>query len=183
MHARVVDVIRPSREARATLRSVREDDLPFLFELRRDSALQAQLLTVTDGIDESSLRNWIARRCNEPGGAFLVIVEAATEAAVGYTQLSHVHRRNRTAYGGIVLAGGARGRGLGRAALAELATFARATLGLRKLLAEIRNDNAASLRLHLSLAYRQVGVLERHFTDASGQTHDVLLVERLLDRV
>lgn len=183
MRARVVDTLQSvPRESHAILREVREDDLDLLFAFRRDSALQAQLLTVPDGLDELALHGWIARRRNEPEGAFLMIEDATNGEAVGYAQVTHVHRNNRTAFGGIVVAAGARGRGLGRAALRELAEFAKAKLGLRKLLAEIRSDNAASHRLHLSLGYRLVGTLERHFTDGSGQTHDVLLVERLLDK-
>lgn len=168
------------RAARVNLREVREGDFAFLVALRRDSALQAQLLTVPDSVEPAALMSWIERRRAEPGGAFLVVEDAATGEARGYVQITNVHRKNGTAYGGIVLAADARGQGYGREALAALLEFAKTELGLRKLLAEIRKDNIASTHLHLALGYREAGLLERHFVDMQGEPHDVVLVERLL---
>ncbi len=169
-----------SDQARVTFREVRDEDLPLLFELRRDLPLQSLLLTVPDALDDASLRAWVARRREDPGGMFRMIVDTAAGEAIGYTQVSQVHRKNRTGYGGISLAGKARGRGLGQATLRELVRVAREELGLIKLLSEVRVDNFAALRLNLSVGYRVVGTLEAHFTDSLGDTHDVLLLERKL---
>jgi L-amino acid N-acyltransferase len=168
-------------EASVRLRPVVDGDRPLLFSLRRDSALQSLLLTVADATDDAALDDWIERRRSETGAAFLVIEDQTSGKAVGYVQIAQVHRRNATGYGGLVLAEGTRGLGFGRAALAELALHASRGLGLRKLMAEIDIDNAASVGLHLSLGYREVGLLEAHFTDANGMTRDVLLFERRLE--
>ncbi|MBB3136074.1 RimJ/RimL family protein N-acetyltransferase [Rhizobium pisi] len=168
------------RQALVRLRPVADCDRPLLFSLRRDNALQSLLLTVPDATDDAALDAWIERRRTETGGAFLVIEDQNSGKAEGYVQITQVHRRNATGYGGIVLAEGARGLGLGRAALAELARHASRVLGLRKLMAEIDIDNAASIGLHLSLGYREVGLLEAHFADANGMTRDVMLFERRL---
>jgi len=165
---------------RVAFRDVVEDDLPLLFELRRDLSLQSLLLTVPDALDDASLQAWVARRRQDPGGLFRMIIDTAANEAVGYTQVSQVHRKNRTGYGGISLAAKARGRGLGQATLRELVRTACEELGLIKLLSEVRVDNFAALRLNLSVGYRIVGTLEDHFTDSFGETHDALLLERKL---
>ena len=165
---------------KVVFREVNEADLPILFELRRDVPLQALLLTVPNALDEAALRAWIARRQGDPGGFFRVIQDVALGDVVGYVQVSQVHRLNRTGYGGISLASTARGRGLGQATLRLLIETAREELGLIKLLSEVRVDNFPALRLNLSVGYRIVGTLEKHFTDLEGRVHDVLLLERLL---
>lgn len=175
--------ITTSPKAKAHLRALDAGDLPLLFALRRDRELQSLLLTVPDGTTDADLRAWVERRKSQPGEAFLAIEDVARRKAVGYVQVTQVHRKNATGYGGIVLAADARGQGLGRLALQQLLAFSRTQLGLRKLLAEIRPDNLPSLKLHLALGYRTVGTLERHFADADGRQHDVVLLERLLDEV
>jgi len=178
MHAPV----KPARPA-VVFRDVRDDDLPLLFGLRRDLALQSLLLTVPDAIDDASLREWIARRQQDPGGMFRVVEEVSTGQAIGYAQISQVHRRNRVGYAGIALVAEVRGRGLGQATLAKLIRVSREELGLVKLLSEVRIDNFAALRYNLLLGFRIVGTLRTHFTDSEGVQYDVLFLERLLDDV
>lgn len=164
-------------------RDIVEEHLPQLFELRRDLSLQALLLTIPDGLDEASLHAWVGRRQAETGGMFRMIVDTASEEALGFIQVNSVHRKNRTGYGGICLAAKARNRGLGQAALRELIKVAGNELGLIKLLSEVRIDNFAALRTHLSVGYRLVGTLENHFTDSDSKSYNVFLLERLLGRV
>lgn len=172
-----------ARNGSVHLRAPSTGDHPLLFALRRDQDLQSLLLTVPDGTTDADVEAWVERKQSQAGEAFLAIEDAATGTAVGYVQVTQVHRKNRTGYGGIVLAAGARGRGLGRAALQQLTAFAKVEFGLRKLLAEIRKDNLPSMNLHLALGYRVVGTLEKHFADVDDQQHDVVLLERLLDDV
>lgn len=162
-------------------RDVRDDDRPMLFELRRDPALQALLLTVPEATDDASLHSWIERRQNDAGGMFRIAEDSANGDAIGYVQIGHVHRRNRVGYAGVCLAASARGRGLGQATLTHLIDVARDELGLVKLLSEVRADNFAALRYNLLLGFRIVGTLRKHFVDGAGNAHDVLVLERLLD--
>ncbi|MEH7879273.1 GNAT family protein [Rhizobium laguerreae] len=163
-----------------TFRDIAEEHLPQLFEMRRDLSLQALLLTIPDGLDETTLRAWVARRKAEIGGMFRIIVDTACGEAVGFIQVNSVHRKNRTGYGGICLAAKARNKGLGQAALRELIKVAGNELGLIKLLSEVRADNLAALRAHLSVGYRLVGTLENHFTDSKGKLYNVFLLECVL---
>ncbi|RUM27309.1 N-acetyltransferase [Rhizobium vallis] len=163
-----------------TFTDIVEEHLPQLFELRRDLSLQALLLTIPDGLDEATLRAWVERRKAETGGMFRMIIDPASGEALGFIQVNSVHRKNRTGYGGICLAAKARNRGLGQAALRELIKVADDELGLIKLLSEVRADNFAALRAHLSVGYRLVGTLENHFTDGKGKAYNVFLLERRL---
>ncbi|BAF88836.1 GNAT family N-acetyltransferase [Azorhizobium caulinodans] len=151
-------------------------DFAVLAQMRRDSRLQNMLLSVPERTDDDAVREWIARRSSAPGGLFRVIAET-DGAAVGFIQISRVDEPPK-AYGGIALAEGYRGRGVGAVALSALLMIAREELGLISLLAEIRTDNPSSIRLHERFGYRRVGVMDEHFLGTDGQRHDVLLMQR-----
>jgi L-amino acid N-acyltransferase YncA len=87
---------------------------------------------------------------------------------------------SRAAYRGVgeesvYVAEKARGRGVGRALLAALVESARAG-GLWTLQAGIFTENAASLALHRSVGFREVGVRER-IGQLDGAWRDVVLLE------
>ncbi|MFK3965655.1 GNAT family N-acetyltransferase [Ensifer adhaerens] len=160
-----------------SLRSPTTDDFGTLAEMRRDRELQAMLLVVPETTDDEAIAAWIQRRSEDPGGAFKVIVNNTDETALGFVQVSQVHRRNRYGFGGIALLPGARGRGAGRAAMNELLVLAGGELGLEKLLLEVRADNTVALRLYLSMGFQIVGNMKEHFRAESGRRYDVLLLE------
>jgi L-amino acid N-acyltransferase YncA len=87
---------------------------------------------------------------------------------------------NRPVYAGVVeesvyVTDRARGRGVGRALLVELIASARAG-GLWTLQAGVFPENEASLALHRSLGFRDVGVRER-IGRLGGEWRDVVLLE------
>lgn len=162
-----------------SIRPVIEADFEVLAEIRRDTEMQGLLMAIPDATDDDAIRDWISRRSGEAGGAFRVLVETSTNKALGYIQISGIHRRNRTGYGGIAVSKRAALPGLGRVAMQYLVTMAREELGLAKLLAEIRQDNVTAIQLNTLFGYRIVGTLEQHF-QGPEQTYDVVLLERLL---
>ena len=160
-----------------TLRAPTQGDFSILAEMRRDRDLQAMLLVVPDRADDEAVAEWIARRSSEPNGLFKVI-DDENGKAIGFVQISQVHRRNRTGYAGIALLPLARGRGFGVAAMKRLLSDARTDLGLEKILLEVRSDNLKALKIYLALGFRIVGVMRSQFRAASGEAHDVSLLER-----
>ena len=91
--------------------------------------------------------------------------------------------RNRPAYAGVAehsvyVARGARGAGIGRAALDGLCR-AYAERGFWKLVSRIFPENAASLALHERCGFRVVGIYRRHGR-LDGEWRDCIIVERLL---
>ena len=98
---------------------------------------------------------------------------------VGWAALSPYSRR--AAYAGVAevsvyVAGGARGRGVGRTLLAALVESAEAG-GIWTLQAAIFPENRASLALHEAAGFRVVGVRDR-LGRLGGAWRDVVLVER-----
>ena len=105
-------------------------------------------------------------------------------AVVGWAALSRIS--DRCAYGGVAevsvyVADAARGRGVGRALLAELVK-ASEEAGLWTLQAGIFPENAASLAIHHGCGFRTVGIREK-LGKMRGTWRDVALLERRSPRV
>jgi L-amino acid N-acyltransferase YncA len=79
---------------------------------------------------------------------------------------------------GVYVAVEARGRGVGKALLEALAEAAEAA-GYHKLTSRVFTTNAASLALHRSAGFTEVGIQRRHGR-LDGEWKDTVLVERLL---
>jgi RimJ/RimL family protein N-acetyltransferase len=160
-----------------SLRPPRDSDNDVLTALRRDTALWHTLLAYPPSEPPSTadVREWIARRATEPGGCFLVVADDE-DHPVGFVQVMEVHRRGRLGKIGIALVADARRKGLGGAALAQLLAYARDTLGLRKLLLEVRADNSAAIGLFGAAGFERVGVMRAHYGEG-GDFHDVALME------
>ena len=100
-------------------------------------------------------------------------------AVLGWAALSPVSER--CIYGGVAevsvyVAEVARGKGLGKALLNELAGRSEAA-GIWTLQAGLLPENQASVALHRSCGFRKVGI-RRHLGKFGGQWRDVLLMER-----
>ena len=103
----------------------------------------------------------------------------ATGPILGWTALTaYSGRRVYTgvAWESVYVSANARGRGVGRALLVALFPAAEAA-GMWTLLAGVLVDNAASLALHVSVGFRQVGIHHRLGQDATGRWRDMALLE------
>jgi RimJ/RimL family protein N-acetyltransferase len=160
------------------LRAPRLGDHAVLRALRLDVALQHLLLASPPEGGDGDVAGWLGRRA---AAGFLWTVADAADGCAGFAQIADIHRRSRHGRLGLCLAPEARGRGLGRAALRALCVQAAGPLGLRKLLCEVRADNAPALTLYAAEGFRTVGVLEAHYDDGR-RCHDVALLERLFGR-
>jgi RimJ/RimL family protein N-acetyltransferase len=168
-------------EAFIVLRQPLDTDFDVLADIRRDPAIQDMLMAIPDATDDQAVRSWIERRHND--GAFRIVADATTQEALGFVQISQIHRRNRHGYGGLALLNRARGHGRGYATVALLTRLACEELALAKLLLEVREDNLVALKVYHAAGFRVVGTLEDHFRDRDGNAHHVLLLERLLAEV
>jgi phosphinothricin acetyltransferase len=106
------------------------------------------------------------------------------ETIVGWTALTPVSRR--AVYSGVAelsifVAAAWRGRGVGKALLSALVS-ASEEVGIWTLQAGIIAGNAASIALHRSCGFREVGIRER-LGRLDGMWHDVVLMERRSSRV
>jgi L-amino acid N-acyltransferase YncA len=111
---------------------------------------------------------------------FLVAVDREG-GVVGFARVSPYS--SRAAYAGVgehavYVDAAARGRGIGRLLLGELAAAAERQ-GLYKLTSRIFTTNAASLAAHRAAGFYEVGIQPRHGR-LDGEWKDCVLVERLL---
>lgn len=155
-------------------------DFAALAEIRRDRRMQAMLMAIPERTDDEAVAEWIERRIKEPNGMFRAIAPGDQQEAVGFIQIGQVHVRNRYGYGAVAVSGRCGIPGMALLAMRELMRFARDELGLAKLMAEIRADNVAAIRMNVRMGYKIIGTLEEHFLDHEYDRHDVLLLEKLL---
>jgi L-amino acid N-acyltransferase YncA len=106
----------------------------------------------------NSWEEWAGKKVNE---CSLVACEDAT--IIGWAAVSPFSKR--AVYAGVVenslyVAASARGKGVGSALLEELIRVTEAR-GIWSIQSRIFPENTASLRLHLSHGFREVGILEK----------------------
>ena len=162
------------------LRPWRDTDVPFLMRMRNDVSLQAQLLARARGSDEAQVRRWLLNRTALPGRLFLVIADTATDAPLGFLQVSDLDAVNRRGELGIGLAPEAQGAGHGVRALTLLLDHLRSTRGLQKMSLRVDSDNARAIRCYERSGFERCGLLRRH-VNIEGAWRDVVLMERLLE--
>jgi phosphinothricin acetyltransferase len=99
---------------------------------------------------------------------------------LGWTALTAYSSRRvyaGVAWESVYVAATARGQGVGRALLEALIPATEAA-GLWTLLAGVMSDNAASIALHRTVGFREVGIQRALGQDAAGRWRDVILFER-----
>jgi len=127
---------------------------------------------------EQQQREWFESH----GERHPVVVARHEGLVVGWASLSEFSDRpayENTVEDSVYVAAGWRGRGIGRRLLARLVELA-AELGHHSIVSRIADHSAASIALHRSVGFREVGVLHevgRKF----GRWVDVTVMELVLD--
>ncbi len=164
------------------LRLARPGDLRAIADIYNHEVLHATSTFDTEPVTVAERGRWLAD--HEPARhPVIVAAEDPGAAVVAFASLSAWSRRRayaRTAEVSVYVHRRARGRGLGRALLADLIDRARAA-GHAVLLARICSEGQASLRLHESLGFVPVGTMHR-VGEKFGRVLDVELCELLLER-
>ena len=159
------------------LRPAAAGDAAALSVLRADRLLQHLLMANPDPVPPTDpvaeAQAWIDRRT--VAGFFRVIDSG--NGAEGFVQISDIHHKNRLGWLGIALLPGARGMGLGARALAAAEQAATTELGLRKLLLQVRADNATALALYDRSGWRRAGLLTAQYDDGAA-LHDAVICEK-----
>jgi phosphinothricin acetyltransferase len=127
----------------------------------------------------ASWEEWKGKKINECS-----LAAREDDRIVGWAAVCPFSKR--AVYAGVVenslyVAASSRGKGIGTALLDELIRVTESH-GIWSIQSRIFPENTASLRLHLSRGFRQVGILEKigqmEFGPNKGQWRDVIFVER-----
>jgi phosphinothricin acetyltransferase len=157
------------------IRAATPADAEAIAALYNQGIAERQATFETRPRDSEEIAAWF-----EPDLPFLVAEDDAGRV-VGFARVSPYS--DRCVYEGVGEHGvyvdvGARGRGIGRLLLDELAREAERR-GMYKLTSRIFTTNGASLATHRAAGFEEVGVQRRHGR-LDGEWKDCVLVERLL---
>ena len=175
-----------ARAGRVELRAAHEADLDQIAAIWNHEVLGTDATTDTEPRDAAAQREWFARHTDRYPVVVATLVPDAAGCAgevVAYGSLSPYRPKPafaRTAEDSVYVAHGHRGIGLGGLILDELICRGRA-LEHHSIVARITAKNTASLRLHARHGFREVGI-ERESAFKLGRWHDVVIMQRRLDR-
>ena len=102
------------------------------------------------------------------------------DVVVGVVDLFNYDAADMRAEVGVFIKETERGKGYGRAALAELLKYCKETLLLHQVVCDVAIDNNASLRMFESLGFSPCGTLKEWTATPHGWT-DAVRMQRLLD--
>jgi [ribosomal protein S5]-alanine N-acetyltransferase len=160
--ARKLELAEPLTGGRVTLRWLRaEDAAPFAQAFTDDPDL-GRLIGVEQDPDEAGIREQIAgqqERAAQGRGIQLAIADAQSDALWGEIILHSFDWRNRRAEVGFWVVPGARGRGVGSAAVALAISWAFETYDLLRMEMTTTPENPAVPALARRLGFTQEGVL------------------------
>ena len=158
------------------LRSWQETDVPALMALRNDATLQAKLLSIALGSDESQVRSWLEKRTTGKENAFFVIVDTLNDSTIGYIQFTNIDYINQNAELGICINSSAQGKGKGTESI-KLALSGYCVINhIYKVGLRVRCDNDNAIRCYERIGFERCGLLKKHII-IDTQWHDVVLME------
>lgn len=153
---------------RVVLRSLAEEDVPFLVELATDP----EVVRWWDVVEASYLREKI-----ELGKKFVILVDGEIAGMIEfYEELEPDFR-----HAGMDLFLGARfqGRGLGVDVARTMARYLIDERGHHRLIIDPAADNERAIRCYEKIGFRRVGVMREYWLDPDGVQRDGVLLDLL----
>jgi phosphinothricin acetyltransferase len=140
------------------IRPAVDADLDAILAIHNDAIANSTAIWTDDVVDRSEREDWLAARtaADDP-----VLVAIEGDELAGYATYARWRAKfgyRHTVEDSVYIAAPFQGRGVGRALLVELVERARAA-GHHVMLADIESGNAASIGLHQSLGFVEVGRL------------------------
>jgi L-amino acid N-acyltransferase len=165
--------------AAPAVRAATEADLPGIFAIYDQEVLHGTATFDTTPKTPAERLAWFR---DDGNGRYPILVADAGGRVAGWARL--YAWSSRCAYAGaaengVYVHAEHRGRGVGRALLAELLRLA-PERGVRVVIARVVEGNAGSLALHQALGFQTIGIMRR-CGEKFGRLLDVRLMDRHLD--
>ena len=160
------------------LRAATEADLPGIFAIYDEQVLHGTATFDTTPKTPAERLEWF----RSAGTRYPILVAEVDGEIAGWTRLYAWSVRcayDRAAELGIYVHEQHRGKGVGRALLAELIRVA-PERGVKLLIARVVEGNAGSLKLHEALGFQTIGIM-RKVGEKFGRLLDVRLMDKHLD--
>jgi diamine N-acetyltransferase len=153
------------------LRAVEIADLPFTRRCRNDPSIHIPALGRRFPITEVGEDAWFrSLGQGAPPLEVTYIVAASDGAPLGLTTLRHIDWINRTAMFGVWISPEAQGRGVGRAATAQMIAMAFGRVNLHKVALEVLASNERAASMYAKLGFSEEGrFAEQVFVDGAYQ--------------
>ena len=161
------------------IRAATEADLPGIFAIYDHEVLHGTATFDTQPKTPPERLEWLH---NDGNGRYPILVADDDGAVLGWARLYPWSNRcayDRAAENAVYVRGDARGKGVGRALMAELLRLA-PERGVRLLIARVVEGNAGSRALHEAMGFSTIGVMRR-CGEKFGRLLDVRLMDRHLD--
>ncbi|MBQ2448029.1 MAG: GNAT family N-acetyltransferase [Bacteroidales bacterium] len=145
------------------LRALEPEDLDFLYQIENDSSIWqygANKAPVSRFCLKQYLENSLSQSLFESGELRLVIVEKNSGESLGLIDLFELDNFHARASIGIVIKKKAQGKSYGSMALKALCQYAKNSLLLHQLSAQIADSNKAALRLFYKCGFSACGMLK-----------------------
>ncbi|MBO0980167.1 N-acetyltransferase [Microbacterium sp. SD291] len=143
-------------ESPVQIRDAESADLETITAIHNDAVLNTTAIWNEDAVDVADRAAWLAERT---GRGFPVIVAVDDTGVLGYATFAQWRPHSgyrHTVEHSVYVRGDQRGRGVGKALMAELIGRAHA-LGIHAMIAGVESGNAGSVALHEKLGFAVVG--------------------------
>jgi RimJ/RimL family protein N-acetyltransferase len=129
--------------------------------------------------DEAAARTWIEQRSSWDDHASWAVCDATSGSVLGYVSLHQLQPRHLAGEVGYWVLRGARGRGVGRRAVAAASGYAFGALGLNRIELFHAVDNPPSCGVATGAGFLLEGVARQAYRYGDGALHDEHLHARL----
>ena len=140
------------------IRPAVDADLDAILAIHNDAILNSTALWTDEVVDRSEREEWLASRISSGDAVLVAIDDGDLAGYAAYAPWRTKYGYRNTVEDSVYIAAPYQGRGIGRTLLVALIDHAR-TAGHHVMLADIESGNAASIRLHESLGFVEVGQL------------------------